>query len=149
VRQKQFFSRGSQDKIARATWQDSVLEESIVKVVTDGLDACRIPNVRIRERIPRCYRCHAFVGQAGKKGIPDVLFWIPRFYKSIGMRLAAPNSVAHMGAFEIKRPAGGVEGIEQKEMLEEIRKAGGIAEFIRSWDEAKAAIEAKGYRLPI
>ena len=143
VKQRQFFGRGKGIKIARSTWLDKTKEESVVKQILDWLSACGIPHYRIRERIPRCYRCHAFIGQAGKKGIPDIVIFIPAHYRG------ADNRHAVFGAFEVKRPSGGVEAMEQQLEIETINRYHGISAFARSSDDVKAAILKAGFQTPI
>ena len=144
--QREFFSRGQALKIARSTWRDSILEETVVKVLMDGLTACRIPVFRVRERIPRCHRCHQFVGRASQQGIPDLIGWIPHYqFRKSGVEVYAPARPLFV---EVKRPKGGLESAVQKEFIDRARKGGAVAFFCRSWDECADQLRSAGVQLP-
>lgn len=140
--QREFFSRGSGLKIARSTWKNSILEKTIVKVIRDGLVACRIPHWVILARIP-CPRCGAWGAEPPDKGIADIAGIVPANLFS--------HWVAPWGRplfIEVKRPKGGREEFEQKLFLEEKRKLGAIAFFARGWDECAEQLRTAGVKLP-
>jgi hypothetical protein len=139
--QREFFSRGKTLKIARSTWTNKVLEKTIVKVIRDGLNACRIPNYRVRERICICPRCHQFIGQPSEEGIADLVGWIPAFLWP-GEGRSVPLFI------EVKRPKGGIEGEAQKQFLERAKRDGGIAMIARGWDEVADQLRGAGVKLP-
>jgi hypothetical protein len=144
--QAELFSKSLKSK-SRGRWTNSILEETIVKVIRDGLNACRIPNYRVRERIPVCYKCHSFVGQGSECGIPDLLCWIPA-----GLMPPCPVREAHARAvplfIEVKRPKGGIESQCQKQFIERANRDGGIAIFARGWDECADQLREAGVKIP-
>lgn len=141
--QRDLFSRGQVLKIARQTWIDATLEETIVKVLMDGLTACRIPVFRVRERISKCHRCHQFIGRPSDPGIPDICGWIPAGSAFSFSGLSRPLFI------EAKRPKGGIESAVQKEFIDRARKGGAVAFFARGWDECAAELRAAGVKLPV
>ncbi len=125
----------------RKSWKNSILEESIVRVIRDGLNACRIPNYRVRERIPVCPRCHGFIGKPSEEGIADLVGWIPAALWT-GNGRSVPLFV------EVKRPQGGIESEVQKQFLERANRDGGIGMFARDWDTVADTLRRAGVKIP-
>jgi hypothetical protein len=146
VRQRQFFSRGAEMKMARSTWADHTLEKSIVKVLMDALPLMGIKVHLTLSRMP-CTKCHGWSGTPPAKGIPDIGGWIPaklfQWTRGSGSdRWARPLYI------ECKRPKGGVEGLEQAAFLESVRKDGGVAFFCRGLDECCENLSVAGVIIP-
>lgn len=156
MNQREMFSRGKDLKLARSTWNNSILEETIVKVLMDGLTACRIPVFRVRERISSCPKCHQFVGRPSEAGIPDLVGWIPPGVRNRAIMYAPALNEVTTGDYssalplfiEVKRPKGGVESAVQREFLARARAGGAIAFFARGWDECVAELKAAGVKIP-
>lgn len=153
--QAELFSKSLRSK-SRGRWTNSILEETIVKVIRDGLNACRIPNYRVRERISRCDKCHSFIGQGSEVGIPDLIGWIPARLMSWYGKLFEWFRVNVLGRephgiplfIEVKRPKGGIESEAQKQFIERANRDGGIAMFARGWDEVAGQLRAAGVKVP-
>lgn len=127
----------------RRAWKDLILEESIVKVIREGLTACGIANFRIRERISHCPRCHGFVGRPSEAGILDILAWIPgKLFGDGTLRAAVPLLI------DAKRPKGGIEIEAQKQTIERVNRDGGIGLFARGWDEVADQLRRAGVKIP-
>lgn len=137
--QGELFSKSLKSK-SRGRFVNTVLENSIVKVIRDALNACRIPNYRVRERISVCPRCHHFIGQASEEGIPDLVCWVPARLTEV--RYSRPLFI------EVKRPKGGVESEAQKQFTERAITDGGIAMFARDWDTVADTLRAAGVKIP-
>ena len=146
MKQRWLLSRGTQAKIARQTWIDSTLEETIVKVLMDGLTACRIPIFRVRERISKCPKCYGFVGQPSQAGVPDLVGWIPSTILDAEVMSRTTYSLPLF--IECKRPIGGIESAVQKEFIDRARRGGAVAFFCRGWDECVAELRGFGVQLP-
>jgi len=55
-----------------------IVEEDVVEEIMTRLWwQYRIKVYRVRERIPKCPKCHAFVGRPSESGIPDLIGVIP------------------------------------------------------------------------
>src|SRR4051812_37611157 len=74
--QREFFRRGKGLKLAKATWINSIQEQTIVKVIRDGLVACRIPHWLILARAP-CQKCGPWGAHPPDRGIPDIAGIVP------------------------------------------------------------------------
>lgn len=144
MKQREFFSRGQDVKIARQTWIDHTLEKTIVRVIRDGLVACRIPHWLILARIP-CPRCGQWGAEPPDKGIADIAGIVPANLFVPGFDGAPWGRPLFI---EVKRPKGGRQGFEQTLFLEERRKHGAIAFFTRGWDETAEQLRAAGVKLP-
>lgn len=135
----------------RRAWKDSVLEKAIVKVIRDGLNACRIPNYEVKARMP-CAKCHLWTVAASEPGIPDLIGWIPESLLQLPVKPDAsgvlPRRYARPLFIEVKRPKGGVEGEAQKEFMRRAVAGGGLAIFARGWDEVADMLRASGVRIP-
>lgn len=140
--QREMFTKSSAAK-SRGRWTNSILEKAIVKVIRDGLNACRIPNYEIKARTP-CARCHLFTVAASEPGIPDLVGWIPA-----NLMPMWPAHVRAVSLFvEVKRPKRGIESEAQKQFLERANRDGAIAIFARGWDECAGQLRAAGVKLP-
>jgi hypothetical protein len=153
-----YFMTGTRDQVhisRRRAWKNSVLEKSIVKVIRDGLNACRIPNYEVKARAP-CAKCHMFTVAASEPGIPDLIGWIPAGRCILKTTLSAEsvkpvhwmNSKAIPLFIEVKRPQGGIESEAQKQFVERVNKDVGIALFARDWDTVADALKAAGVKIP-
>ena len=139
--QSEMFSKSLRGP-SRRRWSDSILEETIVRVIRDGLNACRIPNYRVRERISVCPRCRGFIGRPSEEGIPDLVGWVPVSLWMAGGSRAIPLFI------EVKRPKGGVKSQAQEQFVERANRDGGIAIFARGWDECAEQLRQAGVKLP-
>lgn len=140
MQQRDFFSRGKELKLAKQTWIDKTLEKTIVKVIRDGLVACRIPNWLILARVP-CAKCGTWSAEPPDKGISDIAGIVPPDLFDIPSAWGRPLFI------EVKRPKGGREGLEQKSFIDERRKHGAIAFFARGWDDVAENLTKAGVRI--
>lgn len=135
----------------RRAWKDSVLEKSIVKVIRDGLNACRIPNYEVKARTP-CAKCHLWTVAASEPGIPDLIGWIPAALLNLPVKPdengTVPRRFSRPLYIEVKRPKGGIEGEAQKQFLQRAIRDGGIAIFARDWDTVADTLRTAGVRIP-
>lgn len=136
----------------RRAWKDSVLEKSIVRVIRDGLNACRIPNYEVKARTP-CAKCHLWTVAASEPGIPDLIGWIPESLLNLPVKPDVAGSViqrryARPLFIEVKRPKGGIEGEAQKQFMQRALAGGGIAMFARDWETVADMLRASGVRIP-
>lgn len=147
MKQRHLFSRGTECRVARQTWIDATLEKSIVKVLMDALPLIGIRAHLILARTP-CKYCGKWSGTPPAIGIPDIGGRIPAklFQGSITGGPMAPW--ARPLYIEVKRPKGGVEGMEQSAFLESVRTDGGVAFFCRGLDECCEQLDAAGVIIP-
>jgi hypothetical protein len=142
MKQREIFSRGTSLKMARQTWIDHTLEKSIVKVLMDALPLIGIHAHLILARMP-CTHCGKWSGTPPAKGIPDIGGLIPaKLFRGETPLWARPLYI------ECKRPRGGVEGIEQQDFIERVRREGGVAFFCRGLDECCEELDRAGVKIP-
>jgi hypothetical protein len=129
----------------RRAWKDSVLEKAIVKVIRDGLTACRIPQYEVKARTP-CAKCHLWTVAASEPGIPDLIGWIPA---ALNLKRSERHGPVAIPLFiEVKRPKGGIEGEAQKQFIERANRDGGVAMFARDWDTVAGTLRRVGIKIP-
>lgn len=129
-----------------------ILEEAIVKVIMQGLVACRIPVYRVQHRLPFCFHCHKPSGMPGTLGIPDLIGWIPaEMQKAQECKVDGFIHKPLTGRalfIEVKRPVGGVASIEQRDFIQRAMGHGCIAFFARGWDDVADRLRAAGVKIP-
>jgi hypothetical protein len=141
MKQGEFLTGPDNHVSRRRAWKQTILEKAIVKVIRDGLVACRIPHWLILARVP-CPKCKTWGAEPADRGIPDIAGIVPP-----NLFLDQTPVWGRPLFIEVKRPQGGVESIEQQSFIEERRKAGAIAFFARGWDDVAENLTQAGVHI--
>jgi hypothetical protein len=138
MRQGEFLTGNDHHVSRRRSWKEAILEKAIVKVIRDGLVACRIPHWLILARIP-CPKCGTWGATPPDAGIPDIAGVVPP-----NLFIDQTPAWGRPLFIEVKRPKGGKEGAEQQAFIEARRKHGAIAFFARGWDDVAQNLTEAG-----
>ncbi len=112
-------------------WEFPRLEEDVLTEIRLRMAGAGAKVYRVRERIPKCPKCHSFVGKHSDAGVPDLLGIFPSV---AWVKLGGQASLWPVPWFtEVKREKGGVKRASQVAVVDEITQAGGLANFANSW----------------
>jgi hypothetical protein len=139
-------------RIGRQRWEQKdgkfqpvLLEEHIVRLITEGLWRSGVKVWRIRERIPgMCSRRNL-----STPGIPDLVGYIPGSKFKANDHGGIDYSLFPLTPLyiEVKKP-GGARRPAQERFIEEVQIDGCIAFFAESWDDCVREFAKRGIKLP-